>query len=70
MVWSLVYRDLLEKQLKDKPQSEYTVVVSNSRISAMVGHGKMNIDYFKQRGFIIKVKGRSNLSSYQIELEE
>jgi len=67
---SYVMRHILEQQLKGHKEGEYTVYVSPKRVSSMVGLNKMNINYFLEKGYILKITGCNGIELNEIQLNQ
>ncbi len=62
---SVVYRKLIEKALPHNARGKCEVIVDELCISKAVGHGRQNIEYFKNKGIELAIKGESALGRYQ-----
>ena len=66
---SYIYRNILLTQIGSYAEGEYTVHVSETEVGAMVGLNRMNISYFKDMGYTLKVKGSRWLKGYEVAID-
>jgi len=67
---TVIYRHNMEFELKNCGHMSDTAVfaVSPSCISKAVGHGRANIEYFRERGIALKITGDESVPKYRCEL--
>lgn len=63
-----MYRNLALSQLEEMPRGNYTVSVNPREISKMTGQKKSNIEFFREKGYFLKIKGDEELKEYQIKI--
>lgn len=63
-----VYRNLALSQLEAMQKGNYTVFVNPRVISKMTGQKKSNIEFFREKGYLLKIKGDEELKEYQIKI--
>lgn len=63
-----IYRNITFRQLGEKPEGNYTVSVNPREISKMTGQKKSNIEFFREKGYCLKIKGDETLTKYQIKI--
>ena len=55
-------------ELEEMPRGNYTVSVNPREISKMTGQKKSNIEFFREKGYFLKIKGDEELKEYQIKI--
>lgn len=63
-----IYKKLTEEKLSSLPDGNYTLAVNPSEISKAVGHKRSNTEYFRQKGWNIRITGDPTLSRYNVLL--
>ena len=63
-----IYRNIVSRQLCIMPQGSYTISVNPRGISKMTGQKKSNVEYFREKGYSLKIKGDETLTGYQIKI--
>ena len=63
-----IYRNVAQRQLLEMPGGNYTVSVNPREISKMTGQKKSNIEFFREKGYFLKIKGDETLTKYQIKI--
>lgn len=63
-----IYRNVALRQLNEKPKGNYTISVNPREISKMTGQKKSNIEFFREKGYFLKIKSDEKLTKYQIKI--
>ena len=63
-----IYRRRIAELLKDESRGSFTVAVGSRYISRAVGQKRANIDYFRERGFDVSIKGDESVAIYDCKL--
>lgn len=69
---SRIYRNIIENIIKENPNkmdNVYNLIVSNKYISMVKGQKKSNIEYFENKGILLKISGSNNLDKYDCILD-
>lgn len=64
----LIYRQTIESQFEDAPDKKLVFAVAYGCISKAVGQKKANIEYFKAKGFDVKIVEGRNIGLYEAQL--
>ena len=65
---ALIYRCKCEEKLASLPKGKYTVYVSEKDVSKMNGQRKSNTEYFRSKGYEIKVRPSPELKEYETSI--
>ncbi len=63
-----IYKNIALRQLGEMPKGNYTVFVNPREISKMTGQKKSNIEFFREKGYFLKIKSDETLTKYQIKI--
>ena len=67
---SRIYRKNIQSIIELNPNlKHYSIVVSNRYISMAKGQKKSNVQYFKDMGISVSIKGSEGLNKYETNLE-